>query len=174
MRNIYVVGFGAPYIRGLMISNFQANFSDYWLGYLLKSPSDESLRMPLDLTDDKSTLVQLMAWSHLCDPMASPGLNELPVHQQPLYWIHRINRSFSSMQKASKYLHHLCVEKWYKLHIHVHVSPKKFHPLCLLPQCRSWHYSCADHILVIEVVMRNLKREKQQHLRFYFVFHFQI
>ena len=46
--------------------------------------------MPLDLTDDKSTLVQVMAWCHqeqaitwadvdpdLCHPMASLGLNEL-------------------------------------------------------------------------------------------------
>ena len=46
--------------------------------------------MPLDLTDDKSTLVQVLAWCHqatshtwanvdpdLCHQMASLGLNEL-------------------------------------------------------------------------------------------------
>ena len=46
--------------------------------------------MPLDITDDKSTLVQVMAWCHqaitwanvdpdLCRKMASLGLNELNV-----------------------------------------------------------------------------------------------
>ena len=44
----------------ILVGNFQANFSEWWLRYI---SYEVSLRwMPLDLTNDKSTLVQVMAW----------------------------------------------------------------------------------------------------------------
>ena len=43
------------------VGNFQANFSEWWLRYLLwNCPQMNATRV--DLTDDKSTLVQVMAW----------------------------------------------------------------------------------------------------------------
>ena len=43
------------------IRNFQARFSNWWLGYLLWKCERW---MSLELTDDKSTLTQAMAWCH--------------------------------------------------------------------------------------------------------------
>ena len=44
--------------------------------------------MPLDITDDKSTLVQVISWANvdpdLCHQMASLGLNELMLIIYPL------------------------------------------------------------------------------------------
>ena len=40
---------------------------------------------------------------------------ESPGHQQPWYWLCRINRSLTFMRKDFNYLHHLDVEKWLKI-----------------------------------------------------------
>ena len=50
------------------ISNFQANLSDWWLGYFLWNSSQQNVSEP----DDKSTLVQVMAW---CRQATSHCLN---------------------------------------------------------------------------------------------------
>ena len=51
--------------------------------------------MPLDITDDKSSLVQVMAWCRqanvdpdLCRQMASLGLNELNIISSPCNLLH--------------------------------------------------------------------------------------
>ena len=44
----------------ILVVNFQAKFNEWWLRYMYLR---DALRwIPLDLTDDKSTLVQVMAW----------------------------------------------------------------------------------------------------------------
>ena len=79
-----------------------ATFNLVFLIGIFTSSKDNALRwMPRDLTDDKSTLVQVMAWcrqaiSHYlsqCWPssMASPGHNELT-----------INRSYQNKTKHNK------------------------------------------------------------------------
>ena len=94
----------------------------------------------LDLTDEKSTLVQVMAWccqatSHYLSQcwlrsMLPYGVTrpqwinsygpetrvfeELPGHQQPWYWLYRINWSLFYMRKVLGYPCHLDVEKLYK------------------------------------------------------------
>ena len=44
------------------ISNFQANFTDWWLRYLLQICPQINVTGPIMLINDKSTLVQVMAW----------------------------------------------------------------------------------------------------------------
>ena len=43
------------------MSDFQTNFSDWWLSYFLWNCYQMNVTL-VDLTDDKSTLVQVMAW----------------------------------------------------------------------------------------------------------------
>ena len=49
-----------------------------------------------------------------------------PEHQQPWYWLCRINASMSSTRKDFNYLSHLSVGKWYKKLIYFHVLFFKF------------------------------------------------
>ena len=42
----------------------------------------------------------------------------LPCHQQPWYWLCRINPSLSSMRKDFNHLCHFSVEEWLKMQIH--------------------------------------------------------
>ena len=44
--------------------------------------------------------------------MLMPWLLVSPCHQQPLYWLHRLNRSLSSMKKNFNYQCVLSVGKW--------------------------------------------------------------
>ena len=44
---------------GFYTSNFQVKFSDWWLGHLLQNSSPMNVS---DLINDKSTVVQVMAW----------------------------------------------------------------------------------------------------------------
>ena len=86
---------GLGYFNEIIDEYFQANYSDWWLRYLLWNYPQKNV-----LTDDKSTLVHVMAWcrqatSHylsqywpcFCRHMASLGPNEFiirvtgfPVH----------------------------------------------------------------------------------------------
>ena len=59
--------------RNFLQSNFQANFSDWWLKYMCISCKIVLKWMPMDLTDGKSTLVQVMAW---CRQATSHYLNQ--------------------------------------------------------------------------------------------------
>ena len=51
----------------------------------------------------------LMPWRH----------QVLPGHQQPWYWLWRINRSLSFMRMNLKYLHHINVKKCFNMHIYI-------------------------------------------------------
>ena len=55
-----------------------------------------------------------------------PWLLESPGHQQPWYWLCRINGYLSSTRKAFNYLHSLSVEKWLKMQIWFCVSWNEF------------------------------------------------
>ena len=47
-----------------------------------------------------------------------PWQRKEPGHQQPWYWLCRINRSLSSMRQDVNHLHHLSVDKWQKTQIY--------------------------------------------------------
>ena len=113
-----------------LVCNFHAIFSNWWLKYL----SGNDLRwMSLDLSDDKSTLVQVMAWCHqatshylcnvdpnVCCHMASLGHNELNLNTNTctlkdhlrIQWI------------TSKHLHHHYTSPWKEISLLTNISKK--------------------------------------------------
>ena len=84
------------------LSNFDANFGDWWLRWLVKT----TLRwMSLDLTEDQQTLAQVMAWCR-----------QAPSHYLSQFWLilcHQIvslghNVLNKPSNGLSNYFHHFC------------------------------------------------------------------
>ena len=55
-----------------------------------------------------------------------PWLLTSPGHQQPWYWLCRIDRFLSYLRKDFNYLRRINVEKWHKMSIYVYVPSEQF------------------------------------------------
>ena len=56
--------------------------------------------------------IQILWETQYTAMMLMPWLLVSPCHQQPLYWLHRLNRSLSFMKQHFNYQHVLSVQKW--------------------------------------------------------------
>ena len=60
-----------------------------------------------------SCIARSIPWLLMSCFLLSPG------HQQPWYWLRRMNVSFSSMRKDFSCLHHMNVKEWWKMQIYI-------------------------------------------------------
>ena len=107
--------FGATYTKGLTIYPWHLMLS---LGHKSVRSSDTltlNVQRPSYLGLSLSISWLLMPWL-----LSSPG------HQQPWYWLYRIQRSLSYLRKDFKYLCHINVLKWHKMYVYVYVPSEKF------------------------------------------------